>query len=218
MKPFQLLLLLLFTSTICFNAHAQKGLRIGIRAGLNAATTSNGFGFGTSFKDPNYRIGSAFGLLVNIPLAAKLSLQPELNYSSEGSVQDGQLPGAGSGSYTQIFELKTQYLNIPFMLQYRGNAKGLYFEAGPQLGSLLKSKLLTKVQLSGSSPETDVKSIFNSTVISGAIGGGLNISKGIGFGIRYTFSLSQAGSVPSISGDDQKINNSSIFIGMHVKM
>lgn len=210
-KPANLLITLAFISTMSTTSFAQKGIRFGFRAGLNASTTTNGFGSGTSFKDPNYRLGSAFGVLVNIPLAAKLSLQPELNYSSEGSVQDGQSIGAASGSYTQIFELKTSYLNIPLMVQYKGNDKGLYLEAGPQLGSLLKSKLLTKIAISGFPPETDVKSIFNSSVISAAVGAGLNITKGFGFGVRYTFGLSNA-------SDDQEIKNSSIFVGLHLKL
>ncbi|MFM2146684.1 MAG: hypothetical protein RL732_1520 [Bacteroidota bacterium] len=211
MKPLQLLLTVILIGAFYLSADAQRNIRVGVRAGLNASTTSSGFGTGTSFKDPNYRLGSALGLLVNIPLVARLSFQPELNISSEGSVQDGQAIGAASGSYTQIFELKTRYLNIPFMLQYKGNAKGVYLEAGPQLSTLLKSTLLTKIAIAGFPAETDVKSFFNSSVISAAIGGGFNFTKGIGLGVRYTFGLSNASEEP-------EIKNSTVFLGLHVKL
>lgn len=84
MKKIFLGSLLLFCSAIAF---AQVP-SIGLKAGFNLSSTKDGFGSGLQdlFKNPNFKGGLAAGAFVHIPLPGPFAIQPELLFSSEGSL------------------------------------------------------------------------------------------------------------------------------------
>ncbi len=102
-----------------------SGIQFGIKAGVNAATTSDGFGSGSLFKDPNYKVGLILGGFIRLPLGQSFTLQPELIYSGEGSVQDGKYGNVNDNNYAQIFNVSLNYLHVPVMFQYNSKGGGL---------------------------------------------------------------------------------------------
>lgn len=171
-------------------AKTKSDIQFGIKAGLNATTTSDGFGSGALFKDPNYKAGLILGGFVRMPIGSNLTLQPELVYSAEGSVQDGKYGNVNDNNYAQIFNVSLNYLQVPVMLQYNTNG-GFYVEAGPQFGLLLKAE--RKYSFPGStSVTTDLKDVSKGFAFG--LGGGLgyNFKGGFGVGAQYTARLSEA--------------------------
>ena len=193
--------------------HAQSksaaSLQIGVTLGLNASNTSTGYGSGSNFKDPGMKLGGVIGAFVQIPLENKLSLQPELLYSSEGSLQEGKI--GSTGNYVTIFTNKLGYLNIPVMLQYNATGKGFFAEAGPQLGLLLSAKLKNAFPGSGAATETDTKDYMKSTNFGLGFGIGYNFNQAFGIGTRYIFGLSEVHDAIA----DMKVNT--LRVGLHYK-
>jgi len=138
---------------------AQAETKFGLKAGVNIATINWSV-------DLDSRIGFHAGLLAHIHLAPQLALQPEVMYSTEGARQ-----AVTNGEYVW----KTDYVNIPLMLQYMFS-NGFRIEAGPQLGLLVN---------------TEDEDVFKSTNVG--IGFGLNYLtySGIGVGGRYILGVSK---------------------------
>ncbi len=186
---------------------------IGLKAGMNIATTKDGFGSGLQdlFKNPNFKGGLTAGAFVHIPLPGPIAIQPELLFSSEGSLQDGQI--GASNTYVNVFKLTMNYLQIPVMFQYNA-PKGFYLEAGPQIGFLLSSELLNKFPGTGSgSTTTDMKEILKGSNFALAGGVGYNFKSGLGIGARYTQGISN----PYDGPEDFKLTGSNIYLGLHYR-
>lgn len=139
--------------------HAQ--ISFGAKGGLNLSNFSGDHPWDKKLK-PGFHIGG----LVNIPVAKQFSVQPELQYSSEGSKLNEKLYNLG-------------YINIPFLLKYT-HISGFYGEAGPQIGMLMAAKY----------DGADVKSGLNKTNIGLGFGAGYKIKNGFGFGARYVVGFS----------------------------
>lgn len=146
----------------CVIVSAQSTPKFGIKAGVNIADLKWS-------TDLDSRIGFHAGLITHIHLSRQFALQPEVLYSTEGATLKGL--SSGNGQYT----FKTDYINIPLMLQYMFD-NGFRLEAGPQLGLLVSSS---------------DKDIFKSTNLG--LGFGLNYLSHSGFGIggRYNLGLSR---------------------------
>jgi hypothetical protein len=154
------------------SATAQAQATFGLKAGASLTSlTGDTDGLESKF-------GFHGGLVANFKFGDALSIQPEVLYSMKGA----------QSSESSKFKLKTNYIDIPVMLQY--DADGLFFEAGPQLGILASAK-------SGDgSDDTDVKSSFNSVDFGYAVGLGYKLESGPMVGLRYN------GGITSIIKDD----------------
>jgi hypothetical protein len=208
---FYIILILIF----CFEqskAQDDPIIRYGIKVGMNVSNTSTGFGSGPSFRDPKSKIGAAAGFIVNIPLSYRLTLQPEITYANEGSKQQGIPPNASSSTYTDMYLMKLNFVNIPVMLQYNDEESGLYLEAGPQLNWIVSSKLETKVTSENTPAEKNIKGYFNSRTLSVGIGAGINLINNLGFGARYTM-----GVIP-VTEDIGTMKTNSFYLGVHYKL
>lgn len=196
------------------NSKAQEDpiIRYGIKVGVNASNTSTGFGSGPSFKDPKSKFGAVAGFIVNIPLTYRLTLQPELTYSLEGSKQQGIPPNASSSTFTDIYLMKLNFVNFPVMLQYNDEESGLYLEAGPQLNWIVSSKLETKVNTENVSTGTNFKGYFNSRMLSVGMGAGINLINNIGFGARYIMGITP------VTEDLGIMKTNSFYLGVHYKL
>ncbi len=210
-KAFVITFILVFVSQLVGYAQTKPmpSLQIGLKLGLNASNTSTGYGSGATFKDPGMKLGAAIGAFVQIPLENKLSLQPELLYSSEGSLQEGKI--GSTGNYVTIFTNKLGYLNLPVMIQFNATGKGLFAEAGPQLGFLLSAKVKNAFPASGVAAETDTKEFMKSTNFGLGFGIGYNFNEAFGMGARYVFGLSEVNEAIA----DMKVNT--LSLGLHYK-
>jgi opacity protein-like surface antigen len=204
-------LMLVFSNSVLAQ-DAKPSMLFGIKLGLNGATTSKGFGSGSNFKDPGMKLGLAGGIFVHFPLGENWGMQPELLYSSEGSLQEGKIGSVTGNNFVTVFTTKLNYLNIPFMFQYRGNKKGFYGEAGPQLGFQLSAKLDNKFPPTGVNGTTNVQTYFRGAAWSFGFGTGYNFSSGLGIGLRYNLGLTNIDDIP---GQDWKSNV--LHVGVHYR-
>lgn len=181
------LLLSIITLILVVQTNAQEGdIQFGAKAGLNFATLSG------DLEDTKSRTSFHLGGMAEIPLTDKLSIQPELLFSSQGAkIDDASL----------IFN----YLNIPVMAKYYVTDE-LSLEAGPQIGYLLSANLKSETSDdNGPQPNTsdgrssvkasekvDVKDDVKSIDFGLNIGLGYKMVNGLNFGARYNLGLSNA--------------------------
>ena len=102
-------------------AYAQN-VKWGAKTGLNIAFETN-----SDDGSTNGRPGLHIGVFSDINLGRKLSLQPELVYSMQGSKYEG---------YTD----KLDYINLPIMLKIYVLKRELSIDVGPQFGYMVNAK------------------------------------------------------------------------------
>ena len=149
------ILLVIFAAGLASFAHAQ--VQFGIKAGVNLANlnlSNNGLG-------ENYKSITDFnaGLPASIKLSRIFYLQPEINYSGQGSV-------APIGPNAK-FEVNTQYINVPVLFKYL-HKSGLFAETGPQVGFLVAADVSitdqSKYSIKSSSEPVDFSWAFGGRV------------------------------------------------------
>lgn len=184
---------LLFAIMAAATGIASAQVKFGAKAGLNLSNVSvSPAESGVSYK---MQPGFNAGLLANISLPGKFSLQPEVVYSGQGTKMKS--PDGDGNIYTG-------YVNVPVLLKFK-TAAGFFIEAGPQAGFLLSAKAKS------SGVTTDIKDSFKSSDISGVFGLGYVSPLNIGVDARYNLGLSNLDK-NSVSGSTAK--NGVIQIGV----
>ena len=152
------------------NVNAQD-IKFGAKAGLNFA-----FITGDNAKDLDPTTNFHFGVMSEIKLSDKFSLQPELIYSGQGA--DTNIASEGI--------IGLNYLNLPLIGKYFVTER-LSLEAGPQIGLAIshKEEFDSGFDLFDTSGEFDPQS-FDWGV---NFGGGFKTNTGITLGIRYHLGL-----------------------------
>jgi hypothetical protein len=103
-----------------------SAVRFGIKGGLNVSYET------TSKSSSDTRAGIHAGILVEVPVARNISVQPELVYSQQGcSFQ------SNNKTYTE----KWDYINIPLMFRFYVLDRRLGIEGGPQIGVLVNGTI-----------------------------------------------------------------------------
>jgi hypothetical protein len=168
----KLLLLLLATGFSSLSANAQ--IEYGLRGGLNMSTLQ-----GDIENTDNY-LSFHLGLSAAFKVADKLSIQPEIQYSSQGTNYNYFLQ---EGNYSESIEgeLRLQYINLPILAKYT-LAKGLFIEAGPQIGYLAYSK-----QMADNIVKENGETIYHVTASRNLRDLTNNIDYGVAFGLGYEF-------------------------------
>jgi len=167
-------------------AHAQTGIKVGLKGGFNLSTFS-----GTNSKGSEYKAGFAAGPYVNFGVSDNFSIQPEFLYSQKGSSADN----VAYGTTNSTLKNTLGYLDVPIMFRYNigEDGKGFYVELGPQGSFVLHQRTFFEdgsgKEISGSRyTSTDG---LNKAVI-GYVGGlGYQITSGLQLGLRYTGDFSQ---------------------------
>ncbi len=121
------LLLCLLAAT----AVVQAQTTFGAKGGVNIASTTYKETGPFATDNAKARLAFYLGVYANRPVNEKLSIQPELLFSSQGLRRPDQ---SGRTNWRNV----TNYLSIPIMAQYKINDR-FYAEAGPQIGILLSS-------------------------------------------------------------------------------
>ena len=168
-------------------ANAQKtkqdeGIKIGIKGGLNVSTLMG------DVKDVAIRTSIHAGLVAEIIVNDKFSIQPELLYSGQGASATFE----GGGRY------KLDYITLPVLAKFP-IAKNLYLETGPQVGFLISGKYKDN-----DSNET----ITDTKAIDFGLNAGLNyeLNNGVFFQARYNLGLTDIG----FYGDNERASNAVI--------
>lgn len=143
------------------NMNAQEFVMFGAKGGVNFSNFA-GDGFASFEEDSNARTAYHLGLLAEIPLSDRFSLQPEVLYSAQGF------------DITQIddnpdVEFRLDYVTVPVLAKFYVT-DGLSLVAGPQFGFLAESEIKSE----NSEIELDSEN-FN------------NFDMAVGLGAEYKF-------------------------------
>lgn len=145
----------------------------GAKAGLNFATLE-----GDGFEDLDSRTGFLVGLVAELPVSKRFSVQPELLYSGQGATASGD----------RTFKL--DYVSLPLMGKIY-IAEGLSVEVGPQVGINVVSK---------EEHESEKKEIqdIETLEFAGALGAGYRFPGNLFFQARYIWGLNPAWEVQEL--------------------
>ena len=146
-----------------------QDVKFGLKGGVNFASFS-----GKDVENVDSKTAFHVGVLAEIPLLDKFSLQPELLYSVQGIKENDDNA-----------EFKLNYLQLPLMGKYYVTDE-FSFEAGPQVGFLLSAK--AKVEGEG---EGDIKDNMNKTDFGLNFGLGYTLGNRLNVNARYNFGLSK---------------------------
>lgn len=205
MKKFYMLIAAVMISGA---AMAQSPVKFGLKAGGNFANINTSIsGFGSSVSQSSSSVTSFYvGGLVTVPLGTKLSFQPELLLSSQGT--KGETFDDQGNSYEG--KASTLYLNLPLMFRYNIVA-GLNGELGPQVGFLLSAK--DKVQ----GESFDSKDAYKSLDFGVNVGAEYQFPMGLFLNARYNWGLANiAKEVDGLDdlGLDAKVTNRVLSLGV----
>ncbi|MBL0014449.1 MAG: PorT family protein [Flavobacterium sp.] len=182
-------IILLSAILVCTFVNAQKtkqdeGIKLGIKGGLNI---SNLMG---DVEDLGIRTSIHAGLVAEIIVSDKFSIQPELLYSGQGATYTGSVPG--------FSRIKLDYITLPVLAKFP-IANNLSLETGPQVGFLISAKNKTN--------ESNDK-IEDLKTIDFGLNAGLNyeLNNGVFFQARYNLGLTDVG----IAGDNKRASNAVI--------
>ena len=161
---------------------AQKA-RFGLKAGLNLSNIE----VKSSSPSPSFEFRTNFnaGLLVEINVNSKLSIQPELYYSGQGANFNQSVVVNGT-NYNTSNTLKFGYINLPIMLKY-SIAPKVNLEFGPQVGFLVNADL--KVNVNGQSVTNDIKSTLQKQDFGLNFGLGFKATTDLELNARYGLGL-----------------------------
>lgn len=185
-QSFFTIICLIFISTALQAQHAN----IGVKGGFNGYTI---MGDNSSGFDPIP--GYHFGLLGHFHMDRPIALQPEIVFSTQGTLDKNN----GNA------KLNLNYVNIPLLIQYMHD-NGFRLQAGPQLGILASAK-------SGS---TDVKSNFKNYDLG--ISAGISYVKpstGFGYDIRYNHGLSNINASDAVKSYNRGLQIGFFYLFQH---
>ena len=174
-------LAVLFVLIGTFSTQAQNStdlIQFGVKAGVNFATIA-----GDDFESPDSRTAFHAGLLAELPVNERFSLQPEILYSAQGFTANGTLAGVDYEA-----EYKMDYIQVPILAKlYLVN--GLNLQVGPQVGFRINESVEYDTDLGDGSED------FNSEEndIDFGVAAGLEYKFDSGFFIqgRYNYGFSE---------------------------
>jgi hypothetical protein len=185
-RVFFALLLLSSTSTLF-----AQGFQLGIKAGTNV---SNFMGGNFSTVDKKAMVGFHAGAFLGFMFGNVFSLDPEVQFSSEGA----NLKNAGNNENFKLY-----YINVPVMAKFRFPG-GFYLEAGPQVGFKTGENV----------PNTTIGTFAKNLDLAAAAGLGYHSSMGLGIGARYIAGLSKVGDFDAAEGIDPDFKNSTVQVSL----
>lgn len=120
--------LILFTGT---SIKAQESVMFGAKGGINLANMTS-----DSFSDNNSMTGIHLGLLAEIPLSNRFSIQPEILYSTQGTSADVIMLGSGPKNV----EYKLDYIQLPVLAKIYFT-ESISIETGPSFNFLVNEEI-----------------------------------------------------------------------------
>lgn len=152
-------------AVMAFGFTNAQETRFGVKGGLNITSFSGG-----NYYDAKSLVGFQVGGFAEIKIIERLSIQPEVLFSTQGAKQEVGMTD---------FDIKTNYINVPVLAKFY-ITKQFTVEAGPQIGFLVSAK----------SEGDDVKDSFKSVDTGFNFGAGYNFTENVSVGLRYTVGLS----------------------------
>ena len=214
MKKIFNLLVFVTVVLISVNTYAQK-VALGIRGGISIPNLTAG-GSESNPLNTGYssRLGPDFGIFAEYKVSKVFSIQPMLEYSSQGGKKDGlqafPTPAEFAAMYpsgqapTYLYanyksEAKLNYLLLPVLAKFGWNFNHhsllrIYVDAGPYAGLLLSAKQVTKgssliyADSGGQQPLTQDPESFDNTdnIKSQLHKGNFGFEGNLGLGCRFS--------------------------------
>ncbi|MGI4874368.1 MAG: porin family protein [Janthinobacterium lividum] len=149
-------------------AQAQR-VRFGLKGGPSYTTVVGQHVAGTASK-----WGFHGGVLVNVKLSERFSLQPEVLYSQKGT------KGADDSN-----RINLNYVDLPVLLRVATGLGGLFVVVGPQLGYLAGSDASVGSRTPLARVTSDFAGSHRPFDLGYATGFGYQLANGLGLGLRY---------------------------------
>jgi hypothetical protein len=175
-------LISILLATVATAATAQN-VRFGLKAGPSYTKFRGVDPQQLSSASNAYRLGFHAGVMAEIKVTDKVSVQPELLYSQKGAKNK-----LVSDIYT-VFS----YLDLPIMVKARLGETRFFLEGGPQFGYLLSAKSTFM------SYSYDERSSYEKVDVGYAAGLGYQLASGPLIGFRFNGGLTRLNK-PFISG------------------
>ncbi len=188
------LLLVLAVVGVSTSSNAQEYWNFGIKGGANFTNmTSDGF------EDNNSRTGFHLGVLAEIPVSDRFSIQPEVLYSTQGTKDEGS-------NYTDEYNL--DYIQVPVIAKFY-IIDGLALEAGPSFNFLVDEDYKYESGLLDIRTDSELASTFE---FGGALGASYKFNNGFFLNGRYLAGFTDA--FDSDSFDEDAIKNNGFQLGV----
>jgi hypothetical protein len=156
-----------------------KEINFGVKAGVNFTNIhTRGGSNGASGNIGNAKTGFHIGAVAEIMLNRRFALQAELLFSAQGTELTGIIDSELTGIIDSGNTISLNYINVPLMAKFYV-VKGLFIEAGPQIGFLVSSEYK-------SSEDFDPNSID----FGANFGLGYKLKNGLNFSARFNQGLS----------------------------
>jgi hypothetical protein len=141
---------------IGFQARSQD-IYLGVKGGIGIPNLKAGSGASEISKGYSSRLGPYFGVFGDFHLTRVFSLQPEINYSSQGGKKDGRQaipaqefnPQAPANTFVYAnykSNAKLNYIEVPVLAKFTfplGEKWNFIVDAGPYVGFLASAKNVT---------------------------------------------------------------------------
>ena len=194
MKALALPTIALLTLTAAPKAHAQ----FGVKGGLNFAELQ-----GRSGEDASYKTFYHVGILYQWNLLGPIAIQPELQYSVQGS----DLKGA----FTD-YKTKLHYFTVPVLAKV--TVGPIFVEAGPQFGYLVSANQNGQVQVTNTNGSAGYGQVdqeatdqYKRADFSLAAGAGLKFGS-LSLGGRYVAGINDINDAKNLTGiNDPRLKN-----------
>ncbi|MRJ10338.1 PorT family protein [Ornithobacterium rhinotracheale] len=194
MKKLVLTAAIAFSGIVGLNAQSMESLQIGARAGYNYSTLR---GDTANDVDTKGLSGYHVGMFVEVPVTERFSIQPEVQYSTQGAKWE-----IGK----EDLKLKTQYINVPVLAKVYV-ADGFNLQAGPQFGFKTGAEFEYDSKLFGNQ-KVDLEDSVSGFDFGLVFGAGYKTPVGLTIDARYDLGLtnvfdkdSKSLGTANISGD-----------------
>ncbi|MGY0392281.1 porin family protein [Bizionia sp. KMM 8389] len=172
-----------FTATSIQAQSDSKTVMFGAKGGVNFTTITS-----DDVKDPKSRTSFNVGVLAEIPITERLSIQPEVMYSGQGFDVE-EIDQDNVFDTDENIEYQLDYIQVPVLVKVY-LIEGLSVEAGPQFGFKVHEELDFQPNSDGGDIEIDKDESYIKDFDTGlALGAAYKFDNGIFVNGRYTFGL-----------------------------
>ncbi|WP_196889304.1 porin family protein [Aureivirga sp. CE67] len=169
---------------------SAQDISFGVKGGVNFSNL-----VGSDIYGGDSKTGWTAGVVLELELSDKFSIQPELLYSAQGAKSNFSFPNDNDPNIRDRYhaDIKLDYINLPIYAKYY-LVEGLSIDAGPQFAFLVDNSIEIKktVPLLPDPVTTVTKTDLSNKKafgIDGSVGFGYKAPEGIFIHGRYNFGL-----------------------------